>query len=238
MEAICRLCNERHELCRSHIIPEFLYRPLYDDKHRYFVVSVGEERDRYAQKGLTEALLCRRCEQHLGRYEKYAAEMMTGSLGHRYKNLGNRIYISNIDYRRFKLFQLSILWRGAISSLEFFRLISLGPHEERLRQMLLCDEPGHPHEYGCAVVFASDDGKDVSDTMFNPAPLRWEGRRMVRFFFAGSAWLFYCDKRPASAYLQNLFLQPDGTLKGVTGDLVEAKALGTLAKRAARRFRL
>ena len=41
MEAICPLCNARSELLRSHVIPEFLFRPLYDDKHRYSILSSG-----------------------------------------------------------------------------------------------------------------------------------------------------------------------------------------------------
>jgi hypothetical protein len=129
------------------------------------------------------------------------------------------------------------LWRASVSSLEFFRLVALRPHEERLRNMLLLDEPGAPHAFGCAVVFASERGEDISDTFFNPEPFRWCGRRMVKFFFAGSAWLFHCDSRPAPPYLQRLFLQQDGSLTGLTGDLAEARAYGAEAKRLARRLR-
>src|SRR4029077_8517844 len=238
MESVCRLCGEPRELCRSHILPEFLYRPLYDDKHRYFVVAKGAERDGIAQRGLTERLLCQECEQRFGRYEKYAAEAMSGQLGHRYRRYGGRITISDLNYTSFKLFQLSILWRGAVSSLDFFRLVSIGPHEQRLRDMLLRAEPGEPHEFGCAIVFATERGEDISDTFFNPEPLRWCGRRMVKFFFAGSAWLFHCDRRPAPNYLQGLFLQPHGTLTGLTGDLVEGRMYGAAARRIARRLHL
>jgi hypothetical protein len=235
MDSLCRLCRLPGELCRSHILPEFLYRPLYDEKHRFFVLTAGVDGQRQMQRGLTEKLLCDRCEQQLGRYETYAAAVMSGRLQHRYRSVGSRITISNIDYARFKLFQLSILWRASVSSLEFFRLVALGPHEERLRNMLLLDEPGTPHAFGCVVIFASERGEDISDTFFNPEPLRWCGRRMVKFFFAGSAWLFYCDRRPAPVYLQQFFLQQDGVLTGLTGDLAEARAYGAQAKRIARR---
>jgi hypothetical protein len=234
MESECRLWRTPAELCRSHILPEFLYRPLYDEKHRFFVLNAVVDSQQYAQRGLTEQLLCSHCEQSLGRHEKYAAEVMSGRLRHQYRRQGNRITIENIDYRRFKLFQLSILWRGSVSSLEFFRLVSLGPLEERLRKMLLRNEPGQPHEFGCAVIFATERGGEISDTFFNPEPLRWCGRRMVKFFFAGSAWLFHCDQRLAPAYLQKLFLQPNGSLTGLTGDLAEARAHGALARRLAR----
>jgi hypothetical protein len=70
MTDICRLCGKPSPLQRSHIIPEFLYRPLYDEKHRISVVKVGSDRIGYLQKGFTEALLCFGCEQKLALYEK------------------------------------------------------------------------------------------------------------------------------------------------------------------------
>lgn len=234
----CRLCGSALPLCLSHIVPEFLYQPLYDGRHRFHVVERDRQGSAFKQKGLRERLLCQQCEQRFSVYEKYAAEAMTGRLGHRYRLSNGRIVIGNIEYARFKLFQLSVLWRGSVSSLEFFKLVHLGPLETRLRAMLLEENPGEPHEFGCAVVFARDGGEDVSDTMFNPEPLRWCGRRMVKFFFAGSAWLFHCDRRIAPDYLQRLFLQTDGTLCGLAADLTDAAPYGPSIRRIARRLKL
>jgi hypothetical protein len=234
MSDICRLCRKPSPLQRSHILPEFLYRPLYDEKHRISVVKVEDDRIRYLQKGLTEALLCFACEQKLGRCEKYAAEVMTGRLGHRFQRNRSRLLTEGIDYHRFKLFQMSILWRASISSLEFFRLVSLGPREEILRTMLVHEQPGRPDQFGCVVVCATDKGSDISDTFFNPEPFRWSGHRMTKLFFAGAGWLFHCDHRTAPAYLQELFLQLDGTLQCLFGDLADARAYGGNAKRVAR----
>ncbi len=89
--------------------------------------------------------------------------------------------------------------------------------------MIIREDPGRSHEFGCAVVFATERGEEISDTFFNPEPVRLSGRRMIKFFFAGSAWLFHCDTRPAPPYLQSLFLQRDGTLSGLTGDVAEAR---------------
>ena len=180
----CRLCKSTRPLCRSHILPEFVYRPLYDERHRYTVLSARVDRDRYAQRGLTERLLCHDCEQQFAKYEKYAAEVMTGRLGHRFKAANGRIVIRGIDYRPFKLFQMSVLWRGSVSSLDFFRLVSLGPREEHLRVEFLNGEPDAPGDFGCVVVFGHDRGEDIADTLFNPEPFRWAGRRMHKFFFS------------------------------------------------------
>jgi hypothetical protein len=235
MESVCSLCNTPKELCRSHILPEFLYRPLYDEKHRFSILTAGVDNERYGQRGLTERLLCHACEQRLCQYEKYAAEVMSGRRNHRYQQHGGRITIKGIDYTRFKLFQISILWRASVSTLEFFKLVSLGQREELLRQMVLAGDPGNPEEFGCVVIFAHDRGHDISDTLFNPEPMRWGGRRMHKLFFAGAAWLYHCDQRPPAAHLQKFFLRPEGTLLGLFGDLGDPQRYGPSAKRLARR---
>jgi hypothetical protein len=235
MQTICRLCEKPDELCRSHVLPEFLYRPLYDEKHRFLILRAEAVGERYSQRGLTERLLCRACEQEIGRHEKYAAEAMSGRLGHHYRQYDDKLLIDGLDYARFKLFQISIIWRASVSTLEFFKLVSLGARAERVRHMLLEGDPGEPEEFGCVVIFAHDRGCDMSDTMFNPEPMRWAGRQMYKFFFAGAAWLYHCDQRPAASHLKKFFLQRDGTLLGLYGDLDYAKTFGPTARRFAKR---
>src|SRR5437870_3517058 len=68
----CALCQQVAELCDSHIVPEFFYKPLYDSKHRFFRISSSPEKhDTTLQKGLRERLLCQQCETRLSRYEGY-----------------------------------------------------------------------------------------------------------------------------------------------------------------------
>jgi len=56
------------------------------------------------------------------------------------------------DYKKMKLFQLSILWRAAEATGEFFSAVILPTHHrERLRQMLLTEKPGADHEYFCTM---------------------------------------------------------------------------------------
>ncbi len=52
----CALCLER-PLRDSHVIPEFLYKSIYDEKHRFYALAVGEYPG-YEQKGIRESLLC------------------------------------------------------------------------------------------------------------------------------------------------------------------------------------
>lgn len=80
-EAVCALCHEPGELRRSHIIPEFFYKPVYDETHR-FLQSSTDPADRVLtrQKGLREYLLCQRCETKLSGWETYASKVIKGGL--------------------------------------------------------------------------------------------------------------------------------------------------------------
>jgi len=52
---------------------------------------------------------------------------MSGRRGHCFRQQDNKIIIEGIDYAPFKLFLMSVLWRASVSTLEFFKLVSLGP---------------------------------------------------------------------------------------------------------------
>lgn len=44
----CRLCRKSNKLIKSHIIPEFFFKPAYDRLHRINVLStVVNEKDSY-----------------------------------------------------------------------------------------------------------------------------------------------------------------------------------------------
>jgi hypothetical protein len=144
----CALCQVDRELQNSHIFPEFLYRYVYDTKHRLEVLDLGAGTVLEGmQQGLRERLLCRFCEQLIGRWEHYASQL----LFHRRQSSphfdGQSVVIGGVDYPKFKLFLLSLLWRAGVSTLPAFRNVRLGPHEERLRLMLLAADPGPTHSY-------------------------------------------------------------------------------------------
>jgi hypothetical protein len=68
MAKVCALCKVNGDLQRSHIIPEFFYKMVYEAQPRRLRVVSAEPSvpERYEQKGLRESLLCRACEQKVG----------------------------------------------------------------------------------------------------------------------------------------------------------------------------
>ena len=146
MPVVCALCTVNGDLQNSHIIPEFFYKLTYDAKPRRFhvVSATPSERESFEQKGLRERLLCRACEQEFGRWESYAKSALIDAKGVTITRHKDRITFHNLDYRQFRLFQLSLLWRMGVSTLPFFKDVALGPHEEKLRLALMRRTPSSP----------------------------------------------------------------------------------------------
>ena len=113
----CRLCRKPSVLQDSHVVPEWGYGPLYDDKHRMIALRSGSRRPAsadYMQKGIRERLLCKRCETRLSRYEKYARDLlMTRGL---VLPPPRRQVVNQADYKPLKLFQLSLLWHHEVTA--------------------------------------------------------------------------------------------------------------------------
>lgn len=185
----CRLCQQPRELQFSHIFSEFLYEPAYDDNHQFISVSMHPRQKRKPlQKGFREYLLCQQCEQTLANYENYSATLLRNADAYRSKN-NKEIVIPNFDYRKFKLFGLSLLWRSHISKLYFFQQVKLGPHAEKLRSMILSEMPGRYFQYPFSL-HKIDGPEIVNRIMAAPTTARFMNHRVYVFFMFGFEWTF------------------------------------------------
>lgn len=208
----CALCLQQAELRNSHIIPEFLYAALYDEKHRFHQISSDpDKRNSYQQKGLREPLLCDACEQRLSVNERYASLFLNGGIGIGIRQEGDRLYLSNLDYPKLKLFQLSILWRAGVSSLPAFSQVNLGPHAEWIRTMLVNGDPGCTSDYGCLMFALMLHQDQVQGLIVQPTWARLAGVRAYRFVFGGLIFVYVVSSSAPPAVLRSHFLKTDGT---------------------------
>jgi len=211
----CALCLIENELCDSHIIPEFFYKPLYDEKHRMNIIPLSsEQRKKYEQKGIREKLLCQRCEGQISKYESYARKVFFGGTELIYYQ-GNPITILNINYTYFKLFQLSLLWRASVSQHIFFNQVSLGPHENRIREMIYYEKPGVHMEYPCAImgIFRTEQKELLDDLVMPPDLVRHDGHRIYRFVLGGCFWFFFVSSHTFSIPLNEFILNQEGIIR-------------------------
>jgi hypothetical protein len=188
---VCRLCREPRELRNSHIVPEFLYADLYNDRRHLMAISGHGNRGWKAlQQGAREYLFCEECEQHFNKYYEtpfLAQWVKAAPLPNPWNVEG--VYWGCFDYASFKLFHLSVLFRTSVSSLPMFSAVSLGPHEEKLRELLVSRNPGEYWQYpifGHAVVH--HETRKLVPLVSQAIRSSFEGHRCYGMIYGGVQW--------------------------------------------------
>ncbi len=235
---ICRLCQRDRELKRSHIIPEFVYQALYDSKHKFHVLSTQDKRPRpMEQKGFRERLLCGDCEQKLSVFENYARGVLISGVPITVQDNGSLLHISGIEYKKFKLFQLSILWRSSIASEPMFSRVQIGPHEDAIRKMILGETPGRILDYPC-IIFGLTSREGVQAAFIDqPTKLHLNGHVAYRFIFAGFMWVFYISSHKPPPHVGKVAVNESGEMvigRGALEDLLYLREFGAEAKNMGR----
>lgn len=214
----CKLCNQPKKLVDSHIFPEFMYEPLYDDEHRFKVISMKDgDVIKEPPKGIYEKLLCDVCDNDIiGKYENHASKVLFGD-GKKEIEIETMEYghlIHGVDYKLFKLFQISLIWRASISTRKEINRINLGPHAEVMRQMLITENPGEVYEYGVFIYLFPKSSKDMKDLIVSPEllPKRIDGNRIYRAIFNGLFWAFFVSSHLNYFGKKEFFLSKEGSL--------------------------
>ncbi len=210
----CKLCRQEKKLLNSHIIPEFFYKYTYSSSHKISVVSTGKISKEFLnlQKGLKERLLCADCEQLLSPWEKYVREAIFGGTPLKGMSDNRLIKIEGLDYRTFKLFGLSLIWRASVSTNRFFENIDLGSHEEVIRKKLLQNEPGEENEYAIVLSAVKLENAPIKDLVMRPEELSDGGFTYLRFFLGSFIWLFVISKDASAFRLNDFYLKRNGTI--------------------------
>jgi hypothetical protein len=176
---------------------------LYTDEDQY----VGER-----PKGVYEKLLCEDCEAKLSDWETHGREVIFGGTEITVERQEGRILIGNLEYDRFKLFQISLLWRTAVSSRKEVPNIDLGPHEPRMRKMLLNENPGPPHRYGCVKFQVPDRTELLAHAVIPPEKTKVGAHHCYRCIFGGLIWVFFVSSHTSDLPYREIMLTRDGEL--------------------------
>jgi hypothetical protein len=142
---ICPLCNINEVVgIESHIFPKFLGKTLKDNKgkNQLFLFSGEDIKKRIPKQDTAKQdfLLCFACEKMLN--EKYENKFAETFYNIRYDNnhynrfqsekgLSYRQY-KKLDYRTFKLFFYSMLYRASIATIQPYKDFKISPEFEKL----------------------------------------------------------------------------------------------------------
>ena len=219
MNVKCRLCLKKAPLCNSHVIPEFFYKQmnLYSGEggeiHRFNILSTNpNKKPAFKQKGIHEKLLCKQCEEKFSKWENYARRVLYGGECLEIIKDVPGVLSCKVDYEKFKLFQLSILWRVGISTYEGFSSVKLGNHENVLREMLYNEAPGSAETYGF-VNFHLTKHTDITSNAIHCMGSDYNGIPCALIMLGGSFWIFFLSEISIDSRLSEYFLQENGYLR-------------------------
>ncbi len=210
------MCGSHDPLQASHIVPEFAYKPIYDAKHKGYIVNpLAPHESRKFQKGLREQMLCRACEQFLNdEYEKHFKYLWFDRRILSPLEKSCHAILDCGDYRRFKLFHLSVLLRAEFSTLPGFSEVRLEQeHRARITQLVRSGDPGEPHEFPivCMAVERPGDGGVWWDFIASPNPGWVYGLHFYLITFGGCGWMYFVGSHRDSE-VEQLALRSNGTL--------------------------
>jgi hypothetical protein len=187
----CALCLQAKKLCNSHIIPEFMYKPFYDLQHKFQAVHSQANKITFHQSGAKEYLLCRDCEERLNKYETYVSRAMRKlHVDFDALRVGDLLHF-DMEYKRGKLFYLSVLWRMSVATTPFFKDFSLPGHNEILRNLILNEDPGVVESFGCSASIPLINGKFRQEWHLNPQTAKLGGDDVCCVVIGGICYIFY-----------------------------------------------
>ena len=227
----CNLCLKEKELIKkSHIISDFMYRNsgMCDEKHTINSFTVDDIKNggkpKKNQSGIYDSnILCATCDNGIiNNYEKYACLSIYGENIKKelcpncivYGETNPELSIcSNIDYIKFKLFLLSILFRASISKNDFFTGIKLDKkNTEILRKMIYESNPGNSNDFPFVIsTFATSE--ITPDLFISPMKSIQDGNVKYTFVFAGMSYVFYEGLNVNTEIIDFVIMKPDNELK-------------------------
>lgn len=219
----CKLCLAETKVCKSHIIPEFCFKGLYDENHRFIdMYDVRNEKHCLGQKGYSEPLLCSDCEERFARYERHCRRLFTDPLPSPRVGTKRFFDLPNVDGFKFRYFLLSILWRASESKGNVFTHVNLGSkHSEVLRKHLLAETLPPFDQYGCWVLALHYEDEPMNGIIVEPTYCRIEGHKVYRFVFTGIMLYCFVSSHPVPETWNKLLLGYSDRITIYRADLPE-----------------
>ncbi len=178
------------------------------------VMSHCAGREKVVQNYSFERLLCEECEQRFSAWEREGAALIRHpKLLPRGLTRDKVLFLLGLPYAPLKLFLMSLLWRMGASTLREFTFVDLGPHQERLRQMLLHADPGPPEAYGCSLQILTDRTGRIPFTRGTDVHRADHLCRLYRLVLDGCLFVWQVGQTGAvqQSSTSNWLLQTDGT---------------------------
>lgn len=225
-ESRCGLCRRLTPVCRSHVIPAYLYDRVKSGSGKVLKGMIAKDGGGGSfdarQQGFTHPLLGRCCEELLQREYEGPVRLPLFALIERRSAAGLNLEqarssdgfeiakLSCLDYRRWKLFFLSILARANAlpRGVAEFADVELGTkHGPGIRRMVLEGDPGPPSLYPVFLYLTLERFDGIN----HPYDARFHGRRCYSMLLQTVVATVVVSRNQLNERLTEQPLQEDGT---------------------------
>ncbi len=236
----CQLCLLEKSLCKSHIIPEFMYLSIYDEVPRTFTAltvnthEIWKSTRRIEQKGKREFLFCKECESVLSKFEKYSSESIFGEAKYE-KYIKKRTKVPDLGYylcefqgfnsEKLRKFLLSLLFRMLIS--ETFQTPKIGEkYIETIRNAIILNTKISFNDFGCLIQVLTSNSRRVRRFIHGPFETYNFYTPILNILIDGFQFSYYlCESENIKDDAAFFFLKEDGTLNIIEKDIASDPTL-------------
>lgn len=192
----CRYCDgsfSETEMADAHIIPRAFFHDLKGPSKKLLQHRVSESDHSVISNKHSgpsdRTILCDGCERKFSTWDGHGVECLRAAESAPYAlrdGIGTAV-IPHAKYEPLKLFALSVLWRAAVSSDDFFSSFTIADqHEANIRVMLKTGNPGQPNRYP-VIVHRVSDLRDVG--IIPPRSHAYRASRVLCRLHFGRMWI-------------------------------------------------
>jgi hypothetical protein len=212
----CKLCLYGKKNIKSHIIPKSFFMKIKQNENPILIIP--DKIDKYPKKShigiYDDNLVCEDCEKVFSAWDNYADSFLIKNFQKNKPVFDGGIVIAylidSFDYHKLKLFFISLLWRASASSNNFYSLISTGVFEEKLKRMILDNDPGDQNSF--SIIITKFDNEKLATGILSPHKEKLDGINYNSFYLGGFKVFIKVDSRESSELMKDFIMKPNSPL--------------------------
>ena len=195
------------------------------------ITNKAGEYNKKAPVGVYDRIVCNDCENIWQEWDDYAQKLLAEEPLNgqpRYHGSQKIAYVvKDFEYKKLKLFFISMIWRASVSSHQFFAKVSLGEFEEIAKKHIANGDPGHSGDF--SVTLAKLDHPLAKSTL-DPHEDKYSYVNYYRFYLASYIAYIKVDRKPTPIPLSQCAMAENRPLYIVCRDFKKSKELDLMKK--------
>jgi len=229
----CKFCGNDKRLIKAYIIPASFFRRLRQGPEPLKLITnkAGEYNRKDPVGVYDKSIVCNDCENIWREWDDYAQKLLAEEPLNgqaRYHGSQKIAYmVNNFEYRKLKLFFISMIWRASVSSHQFFSKVSLGQFEDIAKERIASSDPGDSEDF--SVTLAKFD-HPLAKSILDPHEDKHSGVNYYRFYLASYVAYVKVDYKPTPMPLSQFAMAENRPLYILCRDFEKSKERNLMKK--------